>query len=126
LNYGGHVGNDAFLSLVHEARQRFLKSYNYSELNFEGVGLIMADAAIEFKKELSYADEIMISVAANGFEKYGFDLYYKLELQTQTEKVLAGKAKTGLLCFDYLNKKLVAIPKKALDNLMEVTRDDKS
>jgi YbgC/YbaW family acyl-CoA thioester hydrolase len=126
LNYGGHVGNDAFLSLIHEARQQFLKSHNYSELNFEGVGLIMADAAIEFKKELSYADEITISVAANGFEKYGFDLYYKLELQTETKEVLAGKAKTGMLCFDYVNKKLVAIPKNALDNLMQASRNDKS
>ena len=26
INYGGHVGNDSFLSLVHEARLQFLAS----------------------------------------------------------------------------------------------------
>ena len=27
INYGGHVGNDSFLSLIHEARQQFLNHY---------------------------------------------------------------------------------------------------
>src|SRR5256885_16919008 len=78
LNYGGHVGNDSFLSLIHEARQQFLNHFGYSELKIENVSLIMADAAIEFKKELNYLNEIKISVAASGFDKYGFDIFYKL------------------------------------------------
>src|ERR1700760_1913048 len=76
LNYGGHVGNDSFLSLIHEARQQFLNYFNYSELKFENTSLIMADAAIEFKKELSYGNEIKISVTANGFSKFGFDFFF--------------------------------------------------
>ena len=66
MNYGGHVGNDSFLSLIHEARQQFLNHFGYSELQFENVSLIMADASIEFKKELNYGDEVKISVAAIG------------------------------------------------------------
>jgi acyl-CoA thioesterase FadM len=46
LNYGGHVGNDAFLSLLHEARMQFLQQFGYSEMNVEGVGLIMSDVGI--------------------------------------------------------------------------------
>ena len=52
LNYGGHVGNDTILSLLHEARVQFLKSFGYTEMKFEGVSLIMSDVGIEFKKEL--------------------------------------------------------------------------
>ena len=81
LNYGGHVGNDSFLSLIHEARQQFLLSHGYKELAIEGFGLIMADVAIAFKKELNYGDTVKISVAAVGFDKLGFDLVYKLELK---------------------------------------------
>jgi hypothetical protein len=44
INYGGHLGNDAVLSLVHEARVRFLKQQGYTENNIEGAGIIMADA----------------------------------------------------------------------------------
>jgi len=113
LNYGAHVGNDTFLSLIHEARQQFLMQYGYKELDFAGYGLILADAAIEYKKELNYGDEIKISVAAVDFDKYGFDLYYKVEIVTASQTILAGKAKTGMLCYDYEKKKLVAIPEEA-------------
>jgi acyl-CoA thioester hydrolase len=92
LNYGGHVGNDSFLSLIHEAREQFLNHFGYSELKIEKVSLIMADAAVEFKKELNYSDEIKISVAANNFDKYGFDIFYKLEVVKDDNLLIAGKA----------------------------------
>ena len=112
LNYGGHVGNDSFLSLIHEARQQFLNHFGYTELEIENVSLIMSDAAIEFKKELNYGDEIKISVAANSFDKYGFDIFYKLEILNGGNLFLSGKAKTGMLCYDYQNKKLLPVPEK--------------
>jgi len=117
LNYGGHVGNDSFLSLIHEARQQFLNHYGYTELDFSGVGLIMADAAIEYKRELNYGDIVIISVAANGFDKLGFDLFYKLEVKNDQNTVLAGKAKTGMICFDYNLKKKVSVPEEAIKKL---------
>jgi acyl-CoA thioester hydrolase len=117
LNYGGHVGNDSFLSLIHEAREQFLNHFGYSELKIENVSLIMADAAVEFKKELNYSDEIKISVAANNFDKYGFDIFYKLEVVKDDNLLLAGKAKTGMLCYDYENKKLMPVPGKLKDTL---------
>src|SRR5205809_834749 len=78
INYSGHVGNNSFLSLIHEARQQFLNNFGYAELQIENVALIQADAVIEFKKELNYGDTVKISVAASGFDKYGFDIFYKL------------------------------------------------
>ncbi|TDH26822.1 thioesterase [Segetibacter sp. 3557_3] len=114
LNYGGHVGNDTFLALIHEARQQFLAHHGYEELSFEGAGLIMADVAIEFKHELHYADRIRISVAATGFDKFGFDLHYLLELDKDGGLVSAAKAKTGMLCYDYASKKLMKLPEAAV------------
>jgi acyl-CoA thioester hydrolase len=49
INYGGHLGNDAVLSIVHEARVRFLGSLGYTEMNVEGKGIIMTDAVVVFK-----------------------------------------------------------------------------
>jgi len=118
LNYGAHVGNDTFLSLMQEARQQFLMSYGYKELSVEGVGLILSDAAIEYKRELNYADVIKISVAASSFDKYGFDLFYKMEVVTNDETILAAKAKTGMLCYDYDKRKLVRMPEVAKERLM--------
>ena len=118
LNYGGHVGNDSFLSLIHEARQQYLNYYGYSELKFENASLIMADAALEFKKELNYGDEIKIAVAANGFNTRGFDIFYKLETINDNKYTLAAKAKTGMLCYDYTNKKLTGLPQKVKEVLI--------
>lgn len=117
LNYGGHVGNDSFLSLIQEASQQFLRSHGYEELSIAGFGLIMADVAIQFKRELNYGNQVKISVAADAFDKLGFDLFYKLELINGEETILAGKAKTGMLCFDYEQKMKVSVPDEVLKNL---------
>ncbi len=120
LNYGGHVGNDVFMSLVHEARQQFLLHHGYSELNFAGTSLIMADAAIEYKHELTYADEIRISVSSAGFDKIGFDIYYQLEVKKNNTWLIAGKVKTGMICFDYETKKKIPVPLKAIEKLTQL------
>ncbi|MBW7951401.1 MAG: thioesterase family protein [Chitinophagaceae bacterium] len=115
LNYGNHVGNDSFLSLIHEARMQFLNYYDYSELNFANTSLIMADAALEFKHELKYGDVVKISVTATNFDKIGFDIFYLLEIIVNNKNIIAGKAKTGMMCFDYVTKKKVSIPQEAIN-----------
>src|SRR5882724_11470191 len=77
LNYGGHVGNDSILSIIHEARVQFLKHAGYEELNLAGAGLIMSDVGIEFKNELFYGETVQVSVTTGDFSKVSFDLYYK-------------------------------------------------
>ncbi len=119
LNYGGHVGNDVFLSLIHEARQQFLQLHGYKELNVEGVGLIMADAGLEYKAELNYGDEVEVFVAAIDFNTRGFDLYYRIEIINSEKNILACKAKTGMLCYNYEIKKVVNLPEAAKQKLKE-------
>ena len=107
LNYGGHVGNDSFLSLIHEARVQFLKQNNIRELSAEGPGLIMTDAVIEFKKELNYGDEVIISVTADNLASYSFTLFYLLEKMNGDKKEVVGKAQTGMLKYDYKLKRII-------------------
>jgi acyl-CoA thioester hydrolase len=117
LNYGGHVGNDAILSILQEARQQFLRSRGQEELNIDGYGLIMVDALIEYKKELNYADSIIVSVIAIDFDKMGFDFYYKIELIQEGKWILATRAKTGMLFYDYANKKKVPVSEELIQLL---------
>lgn len=113
INYGGHAGNDTILSIIHEARMQFLERYGYKEMEFEGAGMIMADVGIEFKNELFYGEVVIASVTITEFSKVGFDIYYKLEKEIADKKVLVAAAKTGMICYDYKNKKIVAVPEKA-------------
>ncbi len=118
INYGNHVGNDAVLSIIHEARMQFLSKYGYTELNLEGIGLIMSDVGIEFKKELFYGDIIEIKIAATDFTAVGFDLYYLLEKQKDNNKLTVAIAKTGMICYDYDRKKITGVPALVKEKLM--------
>ena len=117
LNYGGHVGNDTVLTIIHEARMQFLAQAGYTEMEFGGAGMIMADAAIEFKTELFYGDQVMVSVAANEFSKIGFNLYYKLEKKSGEKLLRVAIAKTGMICYDYDKKKIVSVPSEVITRL---------
>lgn len=117
INYGNHVGNDAFVSIIHEARMQWLKQYNYTELKVEGIGLIMSDIAIEFKRESFYGDVVEVRLGAGDISRVGFDLYYQLFAKRNDENILLANAKTGMVCFDYDKRKVVTIPEKVLDIL---------
>ena len=112
LNYGNHVGNDSVLSLLHEARVQFLIHHGYTELNVDGVGLIMSDATLEFRNEILYGDKLRASIAATEFSRVGFELYYKLEKLVVQESgsvekwVPAVFARTSMVCFNYELKKI--------------------
>ena len=115
LNYGGHVGNDAILSLLHEARVQFLKHYGFTELDFAGTSLIMSDVAIEFRSEVFYGSSIKVMVTAGEFTRAGFDIFYQM-MNAENNKLVA-VAKTGMVCFDYSSRKVTAVPAQALAKL---------
>lgn len=117
INYGGHVGNDAVLSIIHEIRMQYLQQLGYSEMNFAGQGMIMTDVAIEFKGELFYGDVVLAFAAAGNISKIGFDIIYKLEKQSEGKTILVARAQTGMLCYDYEKKKIVQLPEEAKNKL---------
>lgn len=117
LNYGGHVGNDMILSIIHEIRVQFLQHYGYKEFDIEGAGLIMNDVAIEFKNEIFYGDKIKASVVAGEFSKVRFEIFYKLEKETAEKNILVANAKTGMVCYDYAAKKIVNVPFTVVEKL---------
>jgi acyl-CoA thioester hydrolase len=108
LNYGGHLGNDALLSLLHEVRVQFLASLGEQEVDpATQLGFIMADVAIEYKAEAFYGDVLHVEVGTNDLSKYGFDMVYQVKNQAGKE---VARAKTGMLTFDYNTRKLRPLP----------------
>ncbi len=112
INYGNHVGNDAFAGILHEARMQWLQRYGYTELNIEGIGLIMSDLVIEFINESFYGDVLELKLVAGNIARVSFDLYYQVSAKRNNEIILLAKAKTGMVCYDYVAKKVAAIPGK--------------
>ncbi len=110
INYGGHLGNDSLLSIIHEARVRFLKHLSYSEKDIEGNGIIMSDAVIQYKAESFYGDELLIEIGVMDFSSVGCDFVYRISNLNDKKEIAL--AKTGIVFFDYKNKKVVPVPVK--------------
>lgn len=108
INYGGHLSNDAMLSIIHEARIRFLNQYQYSELDIEGLGIIMTDSAIVYKSEGFHRDVLQVSITVRDFSRYGCDIYYLLSNKQTAVEV--AHAKTGIVFFDYSARKVAQVP----------------
>ena len=108
INYGGHLGNDAVLGLVHEARVRFYHSLGGSEIDLFGASTIMTDAVIVFRGQGLYGMTLEIKVAVTEFTAAGCDLYYRLS-DIAGDKEIA-RVKTGIAFFDYQRGRPVAVP----------------
>lgn len=117
INYGGHLSNDAMLSIIHEARIRFLNQYQYSELDIEGFGIIMTDSAIVYKAEGFHGDVLQVNIAVADFNKYGCDLYYLLANKKNAKEI--AHAKTGIVFFDYQERKVVPVPEAFKDRMLK-------
>ncbi len=108
VNYGGHLGNDRVLGLAHEARVRWLASCGLSEKDVGGVGLIMADAALVFRGEAFLGDELDVELGAVETRRSSFDLVYRLTRPADGAEIAL--VKTGMVCFDYVARKVARLP----------------
>lgn len=112
LNYGDHVGNDAVLSLLHEGRMRFLDQFGFSEKDAGGPGLIMLDAQLVYKRQMSYPEAILVEVAAIEPSRSGFTLAYQIKKAEGDE--IAVQARTRMSFFDYERGRPARMPEAFL------------
>lgn len=108
INYGGHLGHDAILPIVHEARIKFLASMGYDEGNIEGLTYIMADAAIVYKAQAFHGQILIVESGVQDFGKSNCDFVHRItDKETGTE---IARVKTGMVFFDYHRGKPVTTP----------------
>ena len=108
VNYGGHLGNDALLSIVHEARIQFLRNLGYSELDIEDTAMIMTDAIIVYSSEGFYGDVLTVEVGTADFQLTQCDFVFRLT-NTTSQKELS-RVKTGVAFFNRRTRKISAVP----------------
>lgn len=118
LNYGKHVGNDAILSIMHEARIQYLSASGLKELDEQGAGFIMSDVAIVYKGEGFHGDIFEVEVAAAEHTPTGFDLYYRITARRGGTTLPIAEAKTGMVCFDYRQRKVTRLPEAWKEQLV--------
>jgi acyl-CoA thioesterase FadM len=114
MNYGAHLGNDAMLSLVHEARWRFLRHHGLSEGDCgDGAMLILADVAIVYRAEAFAGDRLRFEVGIDDVARVSCDMVYRAT-RIGDDRLIA-EAKTGLVFVDPQGRRPVAVPAAILE-----------
>ena len=108
INYGHHLDNALLLSLVSEARVRFFKFLGYTELDVEGGGIVVSDAAVQYKSESFHGETLVFEMTPAEFNKYGCDLVWRATDKASGREVARGK--TGIIFFDYGARRPVPVP----------------
>jgi acyl-CoA thioesterase FadM len=117
VNYGNHLGHDSLVSILHESRVKWLTSLGYSEINIEGLGIILNELVVNYINESFYGDTLMIQIGVGEISTVGFELFYKVSTKKENQDMLVAIAKTGLVFYDYTNKKVAAVPGKFKNKL---------
>jgi acyl-CoA thioesterase FadM len=112
LNYGNHVGNHAMVAIIHEARAQFLNLHGFTEMNAGGTSLIMNELLVEFKNESFYNDVLEIKIFPGEFSRVSFELFYLITVLRNEEEIIIAHAKTGMVCYNYSDKKIEMLPEK--------------
>lgn len=112
INYGNHVGNNSLVEIIHEARMQFLRQYDFTEMDAGGSSLIMNELVVEFKNESFYKDNPEVKIFVGDISRVSFELFYSISVVRNNLSIIIANAKTGMVCFDYKEKKVVPIPDK--------------
>lgn len=109
INYGNHLGHDSLVSIIHEARIKFLRMHNYIETDIEGVGFVVSQLLVDYKNEGFYGDVLKLNIMIEKENKRSCTIYYDITNKI-TNKTIA-HAQTLVTFFNFDLRKSVSIPK---------------
>ncbi len=108
INGANHLGNDALISMLSEARAQFLISCDMPDGDFEDEGTIVTDLATMYQSESFFPEILRFEVGVMDFNKYGGDFVFRVTKAESGQPVAL--AKYGFVFFDYRQKKMVPMP----------------
>jgi len=108
INAGNHLGNDSMISMISEARARFLFEYGVAETERDGTGIIVTDLATTYRAEAHARDQLLFEVGVMDFNKYGGDIIFRVT-RPKDQKAVA-MAKQGFVFYNYKTSQVVGMP----------------
>lgn len=118
VNQGGHLDNAQLLTLVSEARVRFFKSLGYFESGVEGMLIVVGDIAAQYRSEGFHGETMRIEMAPHDFNKYGFDLQFRMTEKESGRDVALGKI--GIVFIQRGTRKVSLVPAAFLSRVNQL------
>lgn len=108
INGANHLGNDSMISMISEARARFLYEFGIRETEQDSVGIIVTDLATTYRAEAHARDQLLFEVGVMDFNDYGGDITFRIS--RPADQTLVAMAKSGFVFFSYRDKKVISMP----------------
>jgi acyl-CoA thioester hydrolase len=115
VNQGGHLDNAQLLTLVSEARVRFFKALGYFESGVEGALIVVGDIVAQYKSEGFHGETMQVEMGPADFNKYGFDLQFRMREKETRRDVALGKI--GIVFITGHDRKVTPVPPAFLQRL---------
>ncbi|HEY4542345.1 MAG TPA: thioesterase family protein [Noviherbaspirillum sp.] len=108
INAANHLGNDSMISMISEARARFLYEFGIEETQADGCGIIVTDLMTTYRSEAYARDKLLFEVGVMDFNKYGGDIIFRIT--RPRDSALVAMAKSGFVFFNFQTKQVVPMP----------------
>lgn len=108
INYGGHLGHDRLVSLLHNSRVRFFRSFGADELDTDGLPLMIVELAVSYRGEGFAGQRLKIEIAPGEIASRRADLLYRVTEGDESRMVAL--ARTRLVFFDRVKQRAATLP----------------
>ncbi|PFG10851.1 MULTISPECIES: thioesterase family protein [unclassified Marinobacter] len=108
LNGANHLGNDALISMLSEARVQLLSHHGIDEVGHNGLGILVTDLATVYQAETYYPETLVFDVGITDFNRYGGDFVFRVTRERDGAAV--AQAKYGFVFFDYGETQVTPMP----------------
>jgi acyl-CoA thioesterase FadM len=108
INAANHLGNDSMISMISEARARFLFENGIDDRVQDGTYIIVTDLVTTYRAEAHARDQLLFDVGVTDVNRYGGDVIFRIT--RPADGTLIAMAKSGFVFFDYATKKVVPMP----------------
>ncbi|XKH59430.1 thioesterase family protein [Halomonas sediminis] len=124
MNYGHHLGHDALVSLLHEARIQALASLGLNEWDMHGYPSVVADLAVQYQSEARWPDSLSVETAIPTPESKALSIYHRVVKSAgdKSDGEVVATARVNQLLVDTQTGRPVTIPETVLAALAEAEK----
>lgn len=117
MNYGRHLGHDALVSLLHEARIQAFAALDLPEWDMHGYPTVVADLAVQYQSEARWPNALIIATAVPEPQGKALTVYQRI-YQAESEQIVA-TARVNQLLIDVASGRPVEVPEQVQQALAD-------
>ncbi|GEN29511.1 thioesterase [Halovibrio variabilis] len=121
MNYGRHLGHDALVSLLHEARIQAFAALDLPEWDMHGYPSVVADLAVQYLNEARWPEALVIETAVPAPQGKALTIYQRI-YKSESQQWVA-TARVNQLLIDLATGRPVDVPERVKQVLAEARSD---